>query len=117
MMPSQVPRTDSAGRPCPPWCVARHSELRRAHFGTAAGIDAPSILARPVRAGSNDGQPRVVVSGSSYPAGLELFVAARHAEDLAGLIEMLAAATPGQHGQLAAAIRRAAVTVTEAAER
>jgi hypothetical protein len=116
MTASWPPRTNEDGHPCPPWCIAQHSELRPVHLGTAAGIDAPRILARPVHAGSTDDEPEIVVSGGAYPAGLDLFVAARPAEQLAGLIDMLAVATPGQHGQLAAAIRTAAA-IAEAEQR
>jgi hypothetical protein len=117
MTSTQPLRQNWAGHPCPPWCVTDHTELHRVHLGTAAGIDTPRVLARPVHTGSEDDEPQVVVSGGSWPTGLDLFVAADYAGELAGLLEFLAVATPDQHQQLAAAIRATAASITGAGER
>jgi len=116
MTASQSPHCNN-GHPCPPWCITGHSELCRVHLGAAAGIDAPRILARPVHAGRTDDEPQIIVCGGSYPAGLELSVAPCDAGDLAGLLEFLAVATPGQHRKLATAIRAAAAVITGTEQR
>jgi hypothetical protein len=59
-------------------------------MGAVAGIEDPRITARPVHGGGEDNTPQVLVSGGSY----------------------LAHATPDQHRELAAAIRKASADIT-----
>ena len=124
MIESQPARASRDSHPCPPWCAddedhgATHTTARTAlrvggrngHLATCAGMfGAP---------------PEVVVHATwSNPANDhaldaqgDLYVPLADAERLAGVIEVLAHATPGTHRELAAAIRQAAATITEAGQ-
>ncbi len=134
MTASRAPRGNRGGHPCPPWCATDHEEVHgeagtyRFHGGTAVRIEVPGeirgvpdeIRARPVHDGTADGTPLVSVSGTRYGrsygtggADPHVWLGLRDAEDLAGLVEMLAAATPDQHRELAGAIRAATAVIAE----
>jgi len=103
---------------CPPWCDADHAMApicvgSGGPYFPAAQCD---VWARAILGPHHAGNPVVAVTGSVRGKGRTYHVELRphRAEDLAGLVETLAAATPGQHRELAAAIRKAAADITEA---
>jgi hypothetical protein len=114
MTASQEPRQNRDGHPCPPWCTADHDGqlfpgyFTKSHGGenTLAGFDLP-ISVRPSLAPSWDA-PRVQVAGVAPSLFLE------DGASLAELIDRLAGATPEQHRELAAAIRKAAAVIEDA---
>jgi hypothetical protein len=128
----QAPRQNRKGHPCPPWCQIDHDEVHGASHsylfhggpitrvemrGKRAALPSDEIFARAFHAGDPDDKP--VVAVSSYRIGAAgqdpgIWLGPADAGDLAGLVEMLASATPAQHRQLAAAIRQAAAEITEA---
>jgi hypothetical protein len=113
---SQPTRQNRDGHPCPPWCTTDHDqELVPGHFATAHGAEGASVrwinaraVLHPTR---GDVEVQVSVPGSN--AG-SLFLEAKHAGYLAILAETLADATPDEHRELAAAIRKAAADITAA---
>jgi hypothetical protein len=118
MTPSQAPRTNSAGHPCPPWCVTEHDELRSSHFGEQRDIRPDSqhdwVCAAAVQDPGRyaDRAPYVLLHGSQLNAsGALARVPLREAGDPAAIIGMLAAATPDQHRELAEAIRAATAVI------
>jgi hypothetical protein len=119
-------RTSRDGHPCPSWCTADHQRsdghtapsVRVAVPGAVPGLD-DKFLVYPWQ--SPGCAPEIVAVvlryGRQHKDDLAVYYAARDAGHLAGLVEMLAAATPGQHRELAAAIREAAaVTAEDAAQ-
>lgn len=117
-------RQNRAGGPCPPWCDRDHDDSSggAAHirqtgiisFGDE-GLD--SIWASAILDAHHEGRPVVAVTSHRYQqhGAPYLEVPAGHrARDLAGMIELLADLTPGQHRELAAAIRKAAAVIAEA---
>jgi hypothetical protein len=125
------PRANPNGHPCPPWCVVDHETDAGGghryifHGNQTARIEVPgkpgrmddSIHVRAIHGGYADDQPQVDmgadrsgVDGRSPHA----WIAPRDAGDLAVIIDMLAKASPAQHRELAAAIRKAAADITEA---
>jgi hypothetical protein len=104
----QTPRQNADGDLCPPWCVTDHAKYGF-HGSEFIRIDAPQYCLRLVRAVHPPaGRPYVGVDA------LAADVATGDAESLAVLIEGLADATPEQHRELAAAIRKAAAAITGA---
>jgi hypothetical protein len=111
-------RANRNGSPCPPWCTTDHDEevvpgtgiFASAHGAEVARIPAGGVVRACLL--PSDGIAYVHVSGGAQP----LFVPAADAEDLACFAELLAHATPDQHRDLAAAIRRAAAQATEAGD-
>ena len=127
MTEDQAPRTNREGRACPPWCVSDHGGEQisgRACVGHAGGIDfgdegldgiwACAILGDRPQDRPED-RPQVGITGHRYrrPGSPSVHLPHYGAEDLAAIVEMLAGATPDQHRELAAAIRKAAADITE----
>jgi len=116
MTEDQAPRQNRDGHPCPPWCVTDHDkEMISGHFPAAHGAESTSVrwinaraVLHPARGGA---EVQVSVPGID---GGSLFLEAKHAGYLAILVEALADATPDQHRELAAAIRKAAAQITAA---
>jgi hypothetical protein len=106
----QAPRQNRDGHPCPPWCVTDHGKYSF-HGGEQTTVEAPEYRTFHVRAVQHlvPGQPEIQVAADGIAS-----VRLGDAADLAAIIEQLAAATPQQHRQLAAAIRQAAARITEA---
>jgi hypothetical protein len=132
-LPGAPARANREGHPCPPWCVTDHetdhgSGHRFIFHGTeTTRVDVPGkvkgipdvIFTRAIHPGWPDCEPQVAVSatrqGTDGP-GPNAWISPRDAEDLAAIVEMLAKASPAQHRLLAAAIRQAAATITEAGQ-
>jgi len=119
---TETTRASRDGGPCPPWCQSNHGSVA-AHVSLAGtvtfgghGLD--SIWASAILAGHHNGRPVVGVSSHQYElhGSPYLELPAFRAEELAAMVELLAALTPDQHRELAAAIRRAAAQVTEAGD-
>ncbi len=119
MTANQAPRQNRDGHPCPLWCTVDHDEVINGITITGHGGDVTVtqireyeqwITARAYLAAAPGRTPEIQVGMT--PGG-DVFVPSRHAEDLAALVELLAAATPGQHRKLAAAIRKAAADIAE----
>ena len=113
MTAGQAPRRNPhLGTECPPWCAVDHaSQFGHACVGGGGGID--HIWTRAVR---DTGGFRVGVTGlgsEEADESLHLRLDLHGAGQLAGLVELLAAATPDQIRELAAAIRQAAADITE----
>lgn len=104
MTPSHAPRTNSAGHPCPPWCVTEHDELTPSHFGEQ----------RAIRLGGEHDDRICAAAVARRGPGALARVSVREAEDLAAIIGMLGAATPDQRRELAEAIRAAAAVIAGA---
>lgn len=96
------------GDPCPPWCVTDHSKYLF-HGAERIPVEAPGRGFRARAIQYIPGRTEIQVMGSGIIA-----VRSGDAADLAALIEQLAGATPGQHRELAAAIRKAAAEITGA---
>ena len=111
--------TDS--NPCPAWCASPYPPGDAAHVhagpyvmvqaGRAkselARLELPPVYIRPILL-TSDRDPSVLVFTAS-PAGVAA-VSLADAAGLAAVIDVLAAATPAQHREVAAAIRQAAAT-------
>jgi hypothetical protein len=117
---SDTARTNRDGHPCPPWCQSNHGSVT-AHVGVTGTVNfgdegLGSIWASAILAEHHNGRPVVGVSAHQYDlhGSPYLEVSAFRAEELAGMVELLAALTPDQHRELAAAIRQAAAQITEA---
>jgi hypothetical protein len=94
---------------CPQWCVTDHDRFSF-HGSGPVTVEAPQHRTCHVRAVqyAAGGGPLVQVAADGT-----IRVPADDAGDLAAVIEQLAGATPEQHRELAAAIRKAAAQVTE----
>jgi hypothetical protein len=105
-------RVNRDGDPCPPWCVTDHGKYSF-HGSERITVEAPQYHLCGARAikYSGIGGGQIQVSGDGIVA-----LPCSEAGDLAALIEELAAATPAQHRELAAAIRRAAAAAAGTAE-
>ena len=108
-------RTNRDRDPCPPWCRVDHVKHGPGTcVGSGGGID--GIWTRAVRNCTGD---RISLD-ASLPDPLvhwpNLRFDPRDAEDLAVIVDLLAGATPDQHGELTAAIRKAAADITEAGQ-
>ena len=111
------------GIDCPPWCHADHRDdgfAARACVGQTGSVDfgdggLDSIWACAILAEQHSGRPAVGLTGHRYrqPGSAHVEVPGHAAESLAGLLGMLADATPEQHRELAAAIRKAAADITD----
>ena len=112
-----VPRHNPhTGMDCPPWCEVDHATCATC-VGSGGPFASPfDVWARAVLGPHHAGSPVVTLTGAGGGKGrtYHLELRPRLAEDLAGLVELLAAATPDQHRELAAAIRKAAADITEA---
>jgi hypothetical protein len=118
---TQPARANRDGHPCPPWCTADHNDgsfAASTHCGHAGGIDfgdrdLDSIWAAAILGEYHDGRPHVAVTGHRYrqSGSPQLQVRGIHAGDMADLVDMLADASPDQHRELAAAIRKAAADI------
>ena len=120
MNESRPPRTNRWGHPCPPWCATDHSvPVAQSHWGTATFIEVlgtgrtPDRIVSASHLASERDKPEVSVTtvrhGSEPPW---LWLSPAVAGHLAGIVEMLAGATPDQHRELAEAIRKAAAGIT-----
>lgn len=117
------PRQNRDGHLCPSWCETGHDEpagtrgLRAGWHGTdAAPVSTPSgyVTASAYQNGFNDDPPQVWIGALGMPGGWT--AGPPDAERLAVLAEQLADATPDQHREFAAQLRRAAAQVTEVTE-
>jgi len=110
MTENQAPRQNRDGHPCPPWCVTDHDQFS---FHGAERIAVPVAEYRTFHVRAIQfpvpRQPEIQLAGDGMVS-----VRSDQAEDLAAIVEQLAAATPEQHRELAAAIRQAAAVITEA---
>lgn len=109
--------------PCPPWCASKRPADDPLHFH-----DGPLTAVRVGRAKSETGRtglPAILVYATlpDFPAtaqpyvlvcttGSSVRVLRRDVEGLAEVIGALAAATPAQHRELAAAIRQSAALIS-----
>jgi hypothetical protein len=107
-------RTNRAGHPCPPWCEADHdkpigkSGVFVSHHSTEVppiSFPAGYVIASAYQDGFSDAPPQIWIGSLNGPP---MFIDPGHAASLAALAEMLAGATPEQHRELAAQIRKAA---------
>jgi hypothetical protein len=122
-------RANRDGHPCPPWCQTDHDEILSLaghflfHGGPPADIELTGKTSAPDKITARAfhvGDPRfeAVVSVAALRHGTDgqqphLWLTPGDAGDLAGLVDMLAGATPARHRELAAAIRRAAAVITD----
>jgi hypothetical protein len=106
----QAPRRNRDGHPCPPWCVTDHGTFSF-HGAERISVQTAEYRTYRVRAiqYATHGGPNIQVAGNGM-----VTIPSDNAEDLAAIIEELAGATPEEHHQLAAAIRRAAAQITAA---
>jgi hypothetical protein len=95
--------------PCPPWCVTDHGKYNF-HGSERITVYAPQFCSCHVRAIRYSALDHAEIQVAA--AGM-VSVRSDRAADLAAVIEQLADATPGQHRELAAAIRAAAAQITE----
>lgn len=108
------PRANRDGDLCPPWCVTDHDEVHGEagtysfHGGEPAAVEIPGagiledkIIIRAVHPGNGYAGPaQVSVNGIRYGTGEadpHAWISPREALRVAGLIEMLAKATPARH--------------------
>jgi Domain of unknown function (DUF6907) len=121
MTEDQAPRQNRDGHPCPPWCTTDHakpiseSALRASYHSTeppTIGTPAGYVQAVAYQNGFNDAPAQVWLGGLELRGGL--MIAPETAVGMAALAEMLADATPDQHRELAAQIRKAAAQITAA---
>jgi hypothetical protein len=124
MTGQQPPRADGE-TPCPRWCAVDHStNANRIHSAGPVYIRMPGafeglldgIRVRAIQLALEGEAPEVVVGTSRYgvPEAPDpsLWLKPEDAKALAVIVEMLAAATPDQHRELADAIRNAAADIT-----
>jgi hypothetical protein len=107
-------RNPHLGTDCPPWCRTDHAQqFGEACVGGGGGDLSGNIWTRAIR--NRDGFEVGVtgIGNGEDDASLHFSVSAREAGELAGMVELLAAATPEEHRELAAAIRKAAAQITE----
>ena len=109
---TSMTRANGEGDLCPSWCVTDHAQYGF-HGGEGITVYAPqfhSCRVRALRYSYPGAPPAVEVAASGI-----FSVSPGDAGKLADLIEQLATATPEEHRALAAAIRRAAETITQPA--
>lgn len=117
MTENQAPRRNPhLGTDCPPWCDRDHSgEACVSCMGSGGSIG--DAWTRAMIGRWND-DPVVAVTGAGPgehdTSHLEL--RPRHALHLAGLVEILANATPDQHRELVGFIRKAAADIADGAQ-
>jgi hypothetical protein len=116
MTASREPRRNPhTGLDCPPWCVTDHAQVSACiGSGTIGSRELSDVWARAILAPRHDGSPAVAVTGSAVGGDgtHHVELPPRDALQLAGLVELLAGATPDQHRELAAGIRKAAADIT-----
>jgi hypothetical protein len=125
MTASQASRQNQEGHPCPPWCATDHDTPQfsdgtgfRSHLGARAVImpAGPRLARIAAYPSSGAAGLDVNVHATAYdePEVADGYVRPDDPEALALLVELLADATPDQHRELAAAIRKAAADITDA---
>ena len=104
---TDTPRTNRDGHPCPSWCVTDHDRFSF-HTSETITAEAPRYRSCHVRAirYATHGGPQVQVAADGL-----IRVDAGDAGDLAAIIEQLADATPDEHRELAAVIRKTAADI------
>jgi hypothetical protein len=110
-----------ASQDCPSWCVTDHENAapgsirEDVHLAAEATVSAPGGTVRACAwwGGSSRIAPDVFVSLATAASHSHLSVTPADARGLAELLELMAAATPGQHRDLAAAVRQAAAVLGE----
>ena len=117
MTQSQPARTNHDGHPCPPWCEIDHDETvgKSSIFVSHHTTEVPAIsfpdgyvTASAYQNGFSDAPPQIWIGSLNGPTTL---IDPGQAAVLADLAEMLAGATPDQHRELAAQIRKAAADI------
>jgi hypothetical protein len=114
MTAGQAPhRNPHLGTDCPPWCRTDHArEFSEACVGGGGGDLDGNIWTRAIR--NRDGYLVGVTGlGDGDDTSLYLALGLHGAGQLAGLVELLADATPERHRELAAAIRKAAADIMD----
>jgi len=115
-------RQNRRGDPCPPWCTEDHAHSSDLHRTERTAVYVDGIDGYVATLGGIFGAgPEVAVHAAWYdPANGctlategNLYMAAADAAQLGAVIEILARATPDQHRQLAAAIRKAAAQIAD----
>lgn len=125
MTVDQAPHASRQGEPCPRWCAGNHGDVVPTHIGQQRGIlpgdQGNRICAAAIQQHgpfSPIGEPHVLLHGGErLGRSVVVFTRPRDAQRLAVIIEILADATPGQHRELAAAIRAAVADITGAEQR
>jgi hypothetical protein len=114
---SQASRQKSQAHPCPPWCVD-HDEIADIHKTRRVAVKLPDYAGYVSTISGQFGLSATAVGmhGMCDDVSADLYVPLADAGQLAGLLEILAYATPGQYRELAAAIRQAAADITEAGQ-
>ena len=96
------------GRPaCPPWCSASHDDGLLSCSSSASLIHLKNGSVTAYARRSNALGEHITVAGKRWLHVTE----AEDARELAGLVDLLAGATPEQHRDLAAQIRIAAAAL------
>lgn len=113
MTEATPPRANRDGHPCPPWCVTDHGRYGF-HGSERIAVAMPGAGGFRVSAVLPGGADVPVVCVAELGTTEPLWTGIGEAVNLAVVVERLAAATPEEHMELAAAIRRAAAQVTEA---
>jgi hypothetical protein len=122
--PVATRHTPHLGTGCPPWCATDHDTPQfsdgtgfRSHLGARAVIQAagPRLARIAAYPSGNAAGLAVNVHVIAYdePEVADGYVIPGDPEALALLVELLADATPDQHRELAAAIRKAAADITD----
>lgn len=110
MCAEQAPRRNPhLGTDCPPWCNVSHEDTDdapgyRPCMGSGGSIG--DVWTRAVLA-AHHVVPVVAITGVLGDDTVHVELRARYALHLAGLVELLADATPDQHRELATLIRKA----------
>ena len=115
-MAEPAPRQNSKGHPCPSWCTVDHGERvgssQVGYHGTGhppVHTSSGYVNASAYQDGFSDDAPQIALT--CLAPGGALLVDLRDSDKLAAFVEQLADATPGQHRELAAAIRKAAAVI------
>jgi hypothetical protein len=111
-------RNPYLGIDCPPWCTWDHAiaDQFTGRDCVGSGGSIGDVWTRALLAPHHTGNPVVAVTGTprDQDGTYHVELSPDRALHLAGLVELLADAAPGQHRLLAAAIRKAAADITEA---
>jgi hypothetical protein len=109
-------RNPHTGLDCPPWCVTDHDQVSACiGSGTIGSRFLADVWARAILAPrhADDGAMVAVTGHAVGQDGTHQVELPPHvALSLAGIVELLAGATPDQHRELAAGIRKAAADIT-----
>jgi hypothetical protein len=109
-------RANRDGHPCPDWCEMDHGDtagIPATHHGTQPAViifDDGYVTASAYQDGFSDAPPQIWIGSLNGPPTL---IGPGQAPVLADLAEMLAGASPDQHRELAAQLRKAAAAITE----